>query len=139
MVADADRYLTQRPELRDAFKESWKFRVDPRVTPVGSFLRRTSLDEVPQFWNVLRGEMSVVGPRPVVPAELVTMYGQDAPMLLSVMPGLTGLWQVEGRSALPYAERVRLDLAYVRTRSFRLDFLIVLRTPGAVLTGKGAH
>lgn len=138
MVADADRYLTERPQLRYAFEESWKFRADPRVTRAGSFLRRTSLDEIPQLWNVLRGEMSIVGPRPVVPAELLMMYGDDAPRLLSVLPGLTGLWQVQGRSALSYSERVRLDLSYVRTRSLLVDFLILSRTPGAVLTGKGA-
>lgn len=138
MVADADQYLTDRPGLRDAFEQNWKFRTDPRVTPLGAILRKTSFDEIPQLLNVMRGEMSLVGPRPVVPTELLIMYGSDAPLLLSVRPGLTGLWQVCGRSTLSYGERVRLDLKYVQERSFYLDFQIFLRTPAAVIRTRGA-
>jgi exopolysaccharide production protein ExoY len=138
MVAGADNYLAETPELRDAFEKSWKVHGDPRVTRVGAVLRRISLDEVPQFWNVLLGQMSLVGPRPVVRDELISMYGDAAWTVVSVKPGLTGLWQVRGRSALSYPERVSLDLLYVQKRSAMFDLLILLRTPVAVLSGRGA-
>jgi lipopolysaccharide/colanic/teichoic acid biosynthesis glycosyltransferase len=138
MVCGADEYFADRPELRQAFEQTWKLGVDPRITRVGAFLRKTSLDETPQLWNVLRGEMSMVGPRPVVPNELCAMYGDQASTLLSIKPGLTGLWQVCGRSRLSYGERVRLDLLYVRSRSPLLDLRILSRTPFVVLAGQGA-
>lgn len=137
MIADADDFLVRRPDLREAFEANWKITGDPRVTRVGAFLRKTSLDEVPQLWNVLRGEMSIVGPRPIVPGELFK-YGDQASALLSIRPGLTGLWQVYGRSRISYDERVRLDLLYVRSQSALLDLRILARTPFVVLSGKGA-
>jgi exopolysaccharide production protein ExoY len=138
MVTGAENYLAETPELRDSFEKIWKVHGDPRVTRVGTLLRRTSLDEVPQFWNVLLGQMSLVGPRPVVRDELISMYGEAASTVVSVKPGLTGLWQVRGRSALSYPERVSLDLLYVERRSAMFDLLILLRTPGAVVSGRGA-
>jgi exopolysaccharide biosynthesis polyprenyl glycosylphosphotransferase len=116
----------------------FKLRRDPRVTPVGRFLRRWSLDEVPQLWTVVKGDMSLVGPRPPVPSE-VAQYGDDVRRRLLVKPGLTGLWQVSGRSDLPWEECVRLDLRYVENWSVSLDLLILARTLVAVLRGRGAY
>ena len=136
MRSDADRVLAAMleadPTLRAEFERDHKLKRDPRITPLGKFLRRSSLDELPQFINVLRGEMSVVGPRPIVWDEL-RRYGRNMDEVLSVRPGLTGLWQVSGRNNLTYRTRVRLDLTYVRNRSFWLDLGIVLRTIGVVL------
>ena len=136
MRKDADRVLAAilaaDPELRAEFERDHKLRNDPRITPLGRFLRRSSLDELPQFINVLRGQMSVVGPRPIVWDEL-PRYGAAMDEVLSVRPGLTGLWQVSGRNNLTYEQRVRLDLHYVRQRSFWLDLRIILRTIGVVL------
>ena len=136
MRRDADRVLASMlandPKLRAEFERDHKLKRDPRITPLGQFLRRSSLDELPQFINVLRGEMSVVGPRPIVWDEL-RRYGRHMDEVLSVRPGLTGLWQVSGRNNLTYRTRVRLDLTYVRNRSFWLDLGIVLRTIGVVL------
>jgi lipopolysaccharide/colanic/teichoic acid biosynthesis glycosyltransferase len=136
MRRDADRVLAAMldadPKLRAEFERDHKLKRDPRITPLGKFLRRSSLDELPQFINVLRGEMSVVGPRPIVWDEL-RRYGRSMDEVLSVRPGLTGLWQVSGRNNLTYRTRVRLDLTYVRNRSFWLDLGIVLRTIGVVL------
>jgi len=109
-----------------------------RVTSVGRFLRKTSLDELPQLLNVLRGDMSLVGPRPVVPAEL-DCYGDLAHCYLSVHPGITGLWQVSGRSHIRFPERAHLDRDYFHRRSLRFDLLILARTPVAVIRGNGAH
>jgi len=109
-----------------------------RVTRVGRFLRKTSIDELPQLLNVLRGEMSLVGPRPVVPAEL-NSYGDLAHCYLAVMPGITGLWQVSGRSHIRFPERAHLDRDYFHRRSLRFDLLILARTPVAVIRGNGAH
>ena len=136
MRKDADRVLAQvlasDPELRAEFERDFKLKNDPRITPIGKFLRRSSLDELPQFINVLKGEMSVVGPRPIVWDEL-ERYGLNMDQVLSVRPGLTGLWQVSGRNNLPYETRVKLDLFYARNRSFWLDLGIILRTIGVVL------
>ena len=136
MRKDADRVLAQvlasDPELRAEFERDFKLKNDPRITPIGTFLRRSSLDELPQFINVLKGEMSVVGPRPIVWDEL-ERYGRNMDQVLSVRPGLTGLWQVSGRNNLPYETRVKLDLFYARNRSFWLDLGIILRTIGVVL------
>jgi Undecaprenyl-phosphate galactose phosphotransferase WbaP len=136
MRKDADRVLAQvlasDPELRAEFERDFKLKNDPRITPIGKFLRRSSLDELPQFINVLKGEMSVVGPRPIVWDEL-ERYGRTMDQVLSVRPGLTGLWQVSGRNNLPYETRVKLDLFYARNRSFWLDLGIILRTIGVVL------
>lgn len=138
MVASADGTLLLTPSLNEEFTRSFKLPVDPRVTSVGRFLRRTSLDELPQLWNVVRGEMSLVGPRPVREEELRLMYGAAAAAYLSVRPGLTGLWQISGRSTCLYEERVRLDTEYVRTRSMTVDLWILLRTPQAVVSMRGA-
>ena len=112
---------------------------DPRVTSVGHFLRRSSLDEFPQFWNVLKGEMSLVGPRPPLPYEVARYKGWHKRRLLEAKPGITGLWQVTGRSRTTFDEMVRLDLRYAQTCSIWTDVKILLATPRAVLTGKGAH
>jgi lipopolysaccharide/colanic/teichoic acid biosynthesis glycosyltransferase len=136
MHRDADRLLASLlasdPALRAEFERDHKLKNDPRITRIGTFLRRSSLDELPQFINVLRGEMSVVGPRPIVWDEL-RRYGRNMDAVLSVRPGLTGLWQVSGRNNLSYRTRVRLDLDYVRRRNVWLDLRIILRTIGVVL------
>jgi len=120
-------------------KGVFKLTRDPRITGVGLFLRRTSLDELPQFINVLRGEMSLVGPRPPVPYEVAAYELWHRRRLLEAKPGITGLWQVSGRSRVTFDEMVRLDLRYARTWSPLTDVMILLRTPGAVLLGEGAH
>jgi lipopolysaccharide/colanic/teichoic acid biosynthesis glycosyltransferase len=124
--------LERDPLLRDEYQRDFKLKNDPRITPIGRFLRRTSLDELPQLLNILKGQMSVVGPRPIVWDEL-ERYGRQMDVVLSVRPGLTGLWQVSGRNNLPYETRVKLDLYYVRHRTFWLDLRIILRTIGVVL------
>jgi lipopolysaccharide/colanic/teichoic acid biosynthesis glycosyltransferase len=115
-----------------------KLRRDPRVTRVGRFLRKTSLDELPQFWNVLRGEMSLVGPRPIVEEEIPS-YGPNFLLYCRVTPGLTGLWQVSGRNAVSRRDRVQLDSYYVRNWSPWLDLHILARTARVVITGQGAY
>ncbi len=117
----------------------YKIMNDPRVTPIGGFLRKTSLDELPQFWNVLRGEMSLVGPRPPVPYEFEIYDIWHRRRVLDVKPGVTGLWQVSGRSRTRFDEMVRLDLRYCRTWSLWLDLKILISTPRAVFTGDGAY
>ncbi len=112
---------------------------DPRVTPVGKFLRRTSLDEFPQFFNVLRGEMSLVGPRPPLPYEFERYVVWHKRRLLAVKPGITGLWQVEGRSKVPFDEMVRMDLEYAKKWSIWMDIKILFRTPLALLNSDGAY
>ena len=120
MVNNADEMLesiiADSPEMRDEFADNFKLKRDPRITNIGHFLRLTSLDEFPQFWNVLKGDMSVVGPRPLVPEEL-HKYGRRINTVLQIKPGITGLWQVSGRNALTYAERVRLDCKYIKSQS----------------------
>lgn len=142
MVPDAEnvlrRLLKDHPELRDEWTENHKLRDDPRITRVGRFLRRTSLDELPQLWNVLRGDMSLVGPRPIVRAELLR-YGRQAAIYLAVKPGLTGLWQVKGRSDTTYRRRVAMDKFYVRNRNLWLDAYIVAITAAVVLRRAGAY
>ena len=126
--------LMQDERLRDEISRSYKLNDDPRVTRVGHLLRRTSLDELPQLINVLRGEMSLVGPRPITADEL-KLYGQRASALLTIPPGITGYWQVNGRSNVSYDERVRLDMAYISSWSVRLDLLIMARTFRALFRG----
>lgn len=126
------------PELEKEFTSSYKLKEDPRITPLGRWLRRTSLDELPQLINVIRGEMSLVGPRPIVLPE-TEKYGVWSNVLLSFPPGLTGLWQVSGRSELSYSERVDLDIYYIMNWSPALDFSILLRTFVAILSGRGAY
>lgn len=142
MVRDAEevleRYLAEHPEFREEWLQDQKLRRDPRVTRVGRFLRRTSLDELPQLWNVLRGEMSLVGPRPIVDEE-VARYGPRFALYAQVLPGITGLWQVSGRNDTTYEERVELDSYYVRNWSPWLDLYILARTVWVVLTARGAY
>jgi lipopolysaccharide/colanic/teichoic acid biosynthesis glycosyltransferase len=138
MVPDAEGLLTSDPQLQEEFRRNFKLRADPRVTPVGAFLRRSSLDELPQLFHVLRGQMSLIGPRPIVPGELA-LYGDLGEVLLSVKPGLGGLWQASGRSDLTYEERVRLDVEYVRRRGVLMDLSLLARTAIACLRGRGAY
>jgi lipopolysaccharide/colanic/teichoic acid biosynthesis glycosyltransferase len=135
MVKGADRLLSQSAAHR--FHQNMKLRDDPRLTPLGRLLRKSSLDELPQLLNVLRGEMSLVGPRMIAPEEL-PKYGRHIPKRLSVKPGITGLWQVSGRQELDYATRVELDVHYIDNWSLWLDLVIVLRTIPTVLSMRGA-
>lgn len=141
MFADADARLQALLASDPARAAEWaihrKLEADPRITPVGRFLRATSLDELPQLINVLRGEMSIVGPRPVTAEELLR-YGSSARAYKSVRPGITGPWQVSGRNRIGYADRVRLDARYARDWTLRSDIMLVLRTPSAVLSQRGA-
>lgn len=143
MVVDADArlatLLASDPEARREWEATRKLRRDPRVTRVGRFLRATSLDELPQLINVVLGEMSLVGPRPVTEAELAAHYGAAAEHYLSVRPGITGLWQISGRSDTSYAQRVALDVAYATRPSLVQDIRILLATPVAVLRRRGAY
>jgi len=120
-------------------RKVFKITDDPRVTRVGAILRRTSLDELPQFWNVLKGEMSLVGPRPPIPYELESYRTWHKRRILEVKPGITGLWQVYGRSRTTFDEMVRLDLRYARTWSILLDLKILFQTPRAIVSGEGAY
>lgn len=120
-------------------KKVFKLTNDPRVTRIGGFLRRSSLDELPQFFNVLKGQMSLVGPRPPIPYEVEVYEAWHRRRLLAVKPGITGLWQVKGRSRTTFDEMVRLDLQYARTWSVWMDLQILLQTPGAMVSGEGAH
>jgi exopolysaccharide biosynthesis polyprenyl glycosylphosphotransferase len=138
MVVGADRHRAELLAGNEAAGPLFKMRRDPRVTPIGAVLRRFSIDELPQLVNVLRGTMSLVGPRPPLPKE-VEAYGPDMLRRLLVKPGLTGLWQVSGRSDLPWDESVRLDLRYVEDWSLALDALILWKTVRAVLRGQGAY
>jgi Undecaprenyl-phosphate galactose phosphotransferase WbaP len=141
MVENADQiletYLDNNSELRKEWQETQKLRHDPRVTSIGRFLRQTSLDELPQIWNVLKGEMSLVGPRPITEDEL-EKYQESAKLYAKVMPGLTGLWQVSGRSNTTYEQRIALDNYYVRNWSVWLDLYILTRTFWVLLFRKGA-
>lgn len=130
--------LSNNPEARAEWEKDFKLKNDPRITNSGAFLRKTSLDELPQLLNVLRGEMSLVGPRPVIEAEL-PRYGGFLDDYLMVKPGITGMWQVNGRSDTTYDERVQMDSWYVRNWSVWLDFMLLFRTIKAVLAGKGAY
>jgi lipopolysaccharide/colanic/teichoic acid biosynthesis glycosyltransferase len=142
MYANSDRLLCEHLAHNAVAREEWnrdhKLRDDPRVTPIGKFMRRTSLDEVPQLWNVIRGEMSLVGPRPIVTAE-IPRYGDVIRLYVTVKPGLTGLWQVSGRSNLSYRDRVELDQFYVRHWSLWLDTYIIAKTVVALIERDGAH
>ena len=116
----------------------FKMKRDPRITRIGGFLRRFSVDEFPQFFNVLKGDLAIVGPRPPVPRE-VAQYTLEDRKRLHVKPGLTCLWQIQGRSEIPFKEQVRLDLQYIQSQSLRKDFIIMLKTVPAVLLGRGAY
>ncbi len=136
--AELDGLRAADEELDSEFKRSYKLRSDPRITRLGGLLRRLSLDELPQVLNVLKGDMSLVGPRPVLRSELKAFYGSKTAQVLSVRPGMTGLWQVSGRSLLPYEERVELDLQYVDRCGLLTDLAILMRTIPSVARGHGA-
>ncbi len=138
MVENADEVLARDPELRRAFEAGQKLKEDPRVTRVGRFLRRTSLDELPQLLNVLRGQMSIVGPRMIAPDE-ARLYGKWQLNLLTVKPGITGPWQVHGRNELAYEDRVKLSMHYIRNYSIWMDLEILLRTVWIVARRSGAY
>jgi len=144
MYMDANQKLKEilknDPKAREEWERTFKLKNDPRVTTIGRFLRKTSLDELPQFFNVLKGDMSVVGPRPVVEEELKKYYKEKAEIYKSVRPGITGYWQVEGRSDIDdYEERVKMDEWYIQNQSFFLDLKIILKTIKVIISGKGAY
>jgi exopolysaccharide production protein ExoY len=144
MYSNADvrlkEILASNPLLKEEWEKTFKLKKDPRITFIGGFLRRTSLDELPQFWNVLKGDLSIVGPRPVVQEEVDKYLGAKAPKILSIRPGLTGPWQVSGRSDINcYKKRIELDEYYVDHQSFLLDLKLVAKTIPAMLFSKGAY
>ena len=142
MVKDADKvlekYLAENESARMEWQETFKLTNDPRVTKLGNFLRRTSLDELPQLWNVILGDMSLVGPRPIIEEE-VPRYGKNIREYYMVLPGITGMWQVSGRSDTTYPERVAMDTWYVRNWSVWIDIMYLFKTVKAVVTGRGAY
>lgn len=142
MVQNADQelqnYLKKFPELKAEWLATQKLKQDPRLTGLGALLRKTSLDELPQLWNIFIGDMSLVGPRPIVDSE-VKKYGKCFDYYIQVRPGLTGLWQVSGRNDTTYERRVELDEYYVRNRSLKLDLEILLKTIKVVLKQDGAY
>ncbi|MGL4677012.1 MAG: exopolysaccharide biosynthesis polyprenyl glycosylphosphotransferase [Brevinema sp.] len=142
MYQDADQRLQELLEVNPILKQEWdtyfKLKCDPRITPIGNFLRRYSLDEFPQLFNVLAGEMSLVGPRPFVPGEIQEENPILTPLYEQVKPGLTGLWQISGRNQFSRSERIDVDIWYIQHWSLSLDLLILLNTPLAVISGKGA-
>ncbi len=133
-----EKYLAENPAARREWDETFKLTHDPRVTRLGNYLRRTSLDELPQLWNVIRGDMSLVGPRPIVEEE-VPRYGENIREYYMVLPGITGMWQVSGRSDTTYPERVAMDTWYVRNWSVWIDLMYLFKTVKAVVTSKGAY
>ena len=141
MVADSEEslqtYLSQYPDARQEWIETQKLRDDPRVTALGRVLRSSSLDELPQLFNVLAGQMSLVGPRPIIEEE-IPRYGDSILVYMTVRPGLTGLWQISGRSNCTYEERVALDVRYVSEWKFRTDIVILMRTVAVVLCEDGS-
>jgi lipopolysaccharide/colanic/teichoic acid biosynthesis glycosyltransferase len=138
MILDADAKLALDPEMLRAYQEQFKLKSDPRVTPLGGWLRKYSLDELPQLINVLKGQMSLVGPRMITAPEL-DKYDIHKELLLTVKPGLTGYWQVKGRQDVSYSERVRMDVHYITNWSLTLDLLILLKTPARIIFGRGAY
>ena len=143
MYQDADKRLQEilnsDTTLLNEWKQTHKLKNDPRITPVGKFLRRTSLDELPQFWNVIKGDLSVVGPRPVVKEEILNHFGEKACTIFSVRPGITGLWQISGRSNTCYNRRIALDEAYVKERSVIQDMKIIALTIPRMISRNGAY
>jgi lipopolysaccharide/colanic/teichoic acid biosynthesis glycosyltransferase len=138
MRPDADAVLENDSDLRQTFSQNFKLKSDPRVTKLGSVLRKYSLDELPQLFNVLFGQMSLVGPRMITNPEL-QKYGPCRELLLTVKPGITGPWQVRGRQDVSYSERVRMDIEYIRKWKLRTDLEILALTPWRVITGRGAY
>ena len=138
MRRDADTVLERDQSMQDAFRQNFKLKSDPRVTGLGAVLRKYSLDELPQLFNVLSGQMSLVGPRMITAPEL-EKYGEHKTLLLTVKPGLTGYWQVHGRQEVSYAERVRMDIDYIQNWSLRMDVELLMLTPLRVIRGRGAY
>ncbi len=138
MVKNADEVLKRDPVLWAEFQKTYKLENDPRISRVGRFLRRSTLDELPQLFNVLLGSMSIVGPRPIVEPEL-EKYGDHQNLYLAMKPGCAGLWQCSGRSNTSYEERVTLDSEYYQRAGLRCDLWVIVKTLGAVFTGKGAQ
>ena len=133
-----EKYLSTNPKAKKEWEENFKLMNDPRVTKLGSFLRKTSLDELPQLWNVIKGEMSLVGPRPIVAKE-IKYYGDNFKEYAMCKPGITGIWQVSGRSDTTYEERVAMDTWYAYNRTNMLDLKYLFKTIKIVLLGKGAY
>lgn len=148
MMVEADKLLEKDPKYKKLYKEyknsSFKLRKDPRITKIGRFIRKHSIDETPQLFNVLKGEMSIVGPRPYHPNELKEQQKKFpgtkdlVKEMLKVKPGITGFWQVSGRSGINFDKRIEMNAFYARKRSIFLDFLILLKSPWAMISGKGA-
>jgi lipopolysaccharide/colanic/teichoic acid biosynthesis glycosyltransferase len=138
MKRDAEARLARDPDLKAQYQENFKLKNDPRLTASGSFLRKFSLDELPQLFNILKGQMSLVGPRMISPPEL-EKYSTQKELLLTVKPGLTGYWQVSGRQTVGYNERVKMDLHYINHWSLAMDLKILLKTPYAVFKREGAY
>ena len=150
MYKDAEERLHQLLDSDEKFRAEWeafqKVKHDPRITSIGRFLRKTSMDELPQFWNVLKGDLSVVGPRPptlIGPPEqfiqeILLLYGDRAAKILSVRPGITGVWQISGRSQIPFEERCRLEEQYAMNRTFWKDLMVIAKTSPAVVLSRGA-
>lgn len=142
MVLNAEeilqKWLEERPEIKAEFEKDFKLKDDPRITKIGNFLRKTSLDELPQLWNVVIGNMSLVGPRPVVEKE-IEKYGEYGPVMLRALPGVTGMWQTSGRNDIDYKDRIELDMYYIKNWSVWLDIVVILKTIPAVLKRKGAY
>lgn len=150
MIVNAYELLKTDPRFKKAYEEQqksgvYKIKKDPRITPIGKFIRKHSIDEIPQFFNVLKGEMSIVGPRPYYPEELDTQQKKFpgtkdlVKEMLTVKPGITGYWQVSGRSEVTFDKRIEMDAYYARKRSILLDLLILLKTPWIMISGKGAY
>lgn len=138
MHVDGDEILSRHPDLKAQLERDHKLTDDPRITRCGVWMRKLSLDELPQLFNVMLGQMSLVGPRMISPKEL-SRYGEYADELLTVKPGITGLWQISGRSSLKPEDRVRLDMQFIRTRNTWTDLLLLLQTVPAVLQSRGAY
>jgi lipopolysaccharide/colanic/teichoic acid biosynthesis glycosyltransferase len=136
--AALEEYLAEHPELRSEWESTQKLKNDPRVTPIGRWMRKWSVDELPQLWNVLVGEMSAVGPRPIVPCE-IEIYGEHFEIFCSVLPGMTGLWQVCGRNDTSFRERIQLGIYYIHHWSPWLDLYLLARTVKTILFTKGAY
>lgn len=143
MIKNADKtlisLLDNNPHLQLEWNKYYKLKNDPRVTSIGKFLRKTSLDELPQFFNVLTGDLSVVGPRPCVQGEIVQNFGEKTSEILSIRPGITGIWQISGRNNLTRDERVKLEETYIKNQSLFLDISIILKTIPHMIFSKGAY
>ena len=130
--------LQSDPLLKNEWQKFYKLKNDPRITPIGNFLRKTSLDELPQFWNVLKGDLSIVGPRPCVEKEVQEKFGDKVHKILSIRPGITGIWQTSGRNHISWKTRILLDEEYVNTHSFKKDLLLIGKTIIAMCFSRGA-